>query len=113
MKALGILELCGYSTALLASDSMCKAADIRIVAFDFNKPGAADLDKIPLLAQIKFVGGVDDVKAALEAGIRCAEKYNDREEILGRVIPNYDEGLTGLIKLTKIKKVNRNIRRTL
>ncbi len=111
MRALGILELCGYSTALLAMDSMCKAADIRVVAIDFNKPAAADLDKIPLLAQIKFVGRVDDVKAALEAGISKAENYNSSEEILGRVIPNYDEGLTGLIKISNIKKDNRNLRR--
>ena len=112
MRALGILELCGYSTALLAADSMCKAADIRIVAIDFNKPAAADLDKIPLLAQIKFVGRVDDVKAAIAAGISKAENYNSSEEILGRVIPNYDEGLTGLIKISKVKKDKRNRRRT-
>jgi len=104
VNALGILELCGYSTALLAADSMCKAADITILAIDFNKPADADQDKIPLLAQVKFTGRVDDVKAALDAGIARAEKYNDREEILGRVIPNYDKGLTGLLKISAMKK---------
>jgi len=104
MKALGILELCGYSTALLAADVMCKTADIKIIAIDFNKPAAADLDKIPLLAQIKYVGKVDAVKAALEAGRRKAEQYNSSEEILGRVIPNFDDGLMGLLKITTLKK---------
>lgn len=103
MKALGILEVCGYATSLLCVDSMAKAADIKLVTIDFNKPGNAQLEKIPLLAQVKIIGSVSDVKMALDSGYNTALKYNEQDEVIAHLIPNYHEDLLPLLKVTKIK----------
>ena len=39
VKALGLLEVFGLTTALVAADAACKAGDVRIVTIDKNKPG--------------------------------------------------------------------------
>ena len=36
--ALGMIEMFGYTTAILAADAAAKAGDVRIVAIDHNKP---------------------------------------------------------------------------
>jgi len=107
MKALGLLEVCGYATALLCVDSMAKAADIKLVTIDFNKPGNAQLEKIPLLAQVKIIGSVSNVKMALESGYNTALKYNNKDEIISHLIPSYHEDLYPLMTITKIKKKNK------
>ena len=104
MKALGLLEVCGYATALLCVDSMAKAADIKLVTIDFNKPGNAQLEKIPLLAQVKITGSVSDVKIALEHGYNTALKYNDEDEVISHLISSYHPDMLPLMKITKIKK---------
>lgn len=104
MKSLGILELCGYSTALLAINKMTQDCNIKIVAIDIDKPAVAELDKIPLTAQVKFVGSVSEVEYALEVGKKIAYKYNEEHEVIARIIPNYHENMIGLIKLSKLKK---------
>jgi microcompartment protein CcmL/EutN len=98
------LEVCGYSTALLAINKMLQECNIKIVAIDIDKPAVAELDKIPLVAQVKFVGGVDDVLAALEAGRKTALKYNSEDEVISKIITNYHEDMMGLIKVTKLRK---------
>ena len=104
MRSLGILEVCGFSTALLAINKMLQDCDIKIVTVDIDKPAVAELDKIPLTAQVKFVGSVSDVKHALEVGRNVALKYNEEQEVIARVIPNYHEDMIPLMKLTKLKK---------
>jgi microcompartment protein CcmL/EutN len=104
MKSLGILEVCGYSTALLAINKMYQYCNIKVITIDFDKPAVADLDKMPLVAQVKFIGNVDDVKYALEVGKREALKYNDEEEVIARCIANYHDNMKDLIKVTKLKK---------
>lgn len=103
MKSLGILEVCGYSTALLAINKMYQQCNIKVVAIDFDKPSVADLDRMPLVAQVKFVGNVDDVNHALEVGKKVALKFNDDEEIIARCIANYHSEMTELINVTKLK----------
>lgn len=104
MKSLGILEVCGYSTALLALDKMYKQCNIKAITIDFDKPAIADLDRIPLVAQVKFIGSVDDVKYALEVGKKEALKFNNEQEVVARCIANYHEDMVNLINVTKLKK---------
>ncbi len=66
-RAVGILEVFGLTTAFLAADAGCKAADVTLENFDKNKPANADALPVPLLVTIKFRGTVTDVEAALEA----------------------------------------------
>ena len=96
MAALGLLEVCGYSTALLAINTMYLNADIRVLAIDFNKPAVADLDKIPLQVQIKFTGSVSQVEWAMACGVETANKYNEEDEIIAHVIANAHEGMSKL-----------------
>jgi microcompartment protein CcmL/EutN len=67
-RAVGILEVFGLTTAFLAADAGCKAADVVLENFDKNKPANADALPVPLLVTIKFRGSVTDVEAAVEAG---------------------------------------------
>ena len=71
-EAVGILEVFGLTTAFVAADAGCKAADVRLEVFDKNKPGNADSLPVPLLVCIKFRGSVAAVEAAVEAGIKAA-----------------------------------------
>ena len=43
---------------------------------DKNKPANADKLPVPLLVSIKFRGSVEDVKAAMEAGVAAANKIS-------------------------------------
>lgn len=104
MKSLGLLEVCGYSTALLAINKMYQQCNIKVITIDFDKPAVADLDKMPLVAQVKFIGSVDDVKYALEVGKKVALKYNDEQEVIARCIANYHIDMNDLINVTKLKK---------
>jgi microcompartment protein CcmL/EutN len=103
MKSLGLLEVCGYGAALLCADAMDKAASIEIVTIDFDKPAVADLDRIPLLAQVKIRGSVSAVKEALRIGYETAKKYNDESDIIAHQINQYHEGIEALVYQTKIK----------
>lgn len=73
-RAVGILEVYGLTTAFLAADAGCKAADVTLENFDKNKPANADSLPVPLLVTIKFRGSVADVEAAVEAGKIVAER---------------------------------------
>lgn len=90
MEALGMLEVFGFTTAVVAADAIAKAADVKIVALDRNKPANADAARVPLLMTVKFTGSVSAVKFGLEAGIKVAK---DRDlyvtsEIISRVAPD-------------------------
>ncbi len=41
-EAVGILEVFGLTTAFVAGDAGCKAANVRMEVFDKNKPANAD-----------------------------------------------------------------------
>ncbi|MDD3360495.1 MAG: BMC domain-containing protein [Hespellia sp.] len=72
-EAVGILEVFGLTTAFMAADAGCKAANVWLEKFDKNKPGNADALPVPLLVTIKFRGSVTDVEAAVEAGKKVAD----------------------------------------
>ena len=72
--ALGLIEVFGFTTAVVVGDAVAKAGNVRIVALDRNKPAAGDAAKVPLVMMVKFEGGVAEVEAALEAGVAEAKK---------------------------------------
>ena len=75
-QAVGLIEVYGLVAAFAACDAGCKAADVTVEPFDKNKPANADALPVPLLVTIKFRGTVENVTAAVEAGIQMAEQVS-------------------------------------
>ena len=84
-RAVGILEVYGLVCAFMAADAGCKAANVTLEPFDKNKPANAETLKVPLLVTIKFRGSVEDVTAAVEAGIQMANTISG--VVTSHVIP--------------------------
>ena len=75
-NALGLLEVFGFTTAIVIGDMIAKAADVTIVALDKNKPANGDAAEVPLLMTIKFEGDAAAVEHALEVGGAEAKRRN-------------------------------------
>ena len=71
--ALGMIEVFGFATAIVCADAMAKAADVKVVAIDKNKPAAGDAARVPLVMAIKVEGSAAAVEAAVMAGKREAD----------------------------------------
>lgn len=76
MDAIGIIELYGFVGAIKAADAAAKAADVKIIAIDSNKPANAESQPVPLIMCVKVQGSVSAVKAAVEAGKAAAESVS-------------------------------------
>ena len=74
MAALGMLEVYGFATSIVVADACAKAADVKIVAIDRNKPANADQCEVPLVMVVKFEGSPAAVEAAHNAGKAVAEE---------------------------------------
>lgn len=114
--AVGIIEVQGFGAALAVADAMCKEADICIDAFDANNPVDSSA-RIPVIVQIKFRGGVSDIYAALETGVREARERMGQEGIVTTCIPMENEELLPLVKEGKLKpheneKIKENVKKT-
>lgn len=101
-EAVGILEVFGLTTAFLAADAGCKAADVRLECFDKNKPGNADALPVPLLVAVKFRGSVAAVEAAMEAGLAKAESLAG--VVQHYIIPNPTEDTEKMLKIGAFDK---------
>jgi len=101
-EAAGILEVYGLTTAFVAADALCKAANVRLEVFDKNKPANADALPVPLLVCIKFRGSVADVTAAMDAGLRVAESMTG--VVQHYIIPNPEEGTEKMLKISGLDK---------
>ncbi|MDO5478058.1 MAG: BMC domain-containing protein [Clostridia bacterium] len=84
MNAFGMIEVYSLTTALCAADVMVKAADVKLIAFDRNRPFAPKIPA-PLIMGVKVEGSVAAVKAAVEAGAQAASKLG--ELVAQHVIP--------------------------
>lgn len=102
-KALGLLEVQGYSVALAACDKACKQSNVKVVGMDCNNPIEGDNAQIPVVVQVRFVGGIDDVKEALEISKMEAEKYIDSRNINTHFISSYVTQIERIIKNGKVK----------
>ena len=74
--ALGMIEVFGFATSIVVADAMAKAADVKVVAIDKNKPAAGDSARVPLVMAIKIEGDAAAVEAAIQAGKEEAEEEN-------------------------------------
>ena len=72
--ALGMIEVYGFATAIVVADAMAKAADVKVVAIDKNKPAGGDSARVPLVMAIQVEGSAAAVEAAIASGKAEAEK---------------------------------------
>ena len=102
-EAVGLLEVYGLTTAFQAADAGCKAANVRLEIFDKNKPARnADKMPVPLIICVKFRGSVQDVTAAVEAGMAIAEK--EAGVVQHYVIANPTEDCEKMLKISCLDK---------
>ena len=100
--AVGILEVYGLTTAFVAADAGCKAANVWLEVFDKNKPANADKLPVPLLVCIKYRGSVSDVTAAVQAGMEVTERMTG--VVQPYIIPNPEEGTEKMLKISALDK---------
>ena len=100
--ALGMIEVYGFATAIVVADAMAKAADIKVVAIDKNKPAGGDSARVPLVMAIKIEGSASAVESAILAGKAEAEK---RElYITHKVIARQSEDIEWFARLSALGK---------
>jgi ethanolamine utilization protein EutM len=94
MKALGMIETRGFAAMVEASDAMVKAAKVELIGFE--KIGGGYVTTI-------VRGDVASVRAAVDAGIRAAEKVGEiiSSHIIPRPHANVDSALPLGAKQTK------------
>ena len=95
--ALGMIEVYGYTTSIIVADTVAKAADVKVVAIDKNKPANADKCEVPLVMVVKFVGNAGAVQSAHDAGVAEAERRG--LYITSKVIAGLDEQVTWFAEL--------------
>ena len=100
-QAVGLLEVYGLVAGFVAADAACKAGNVTIESFDKNKPLNADKLPVPLLVCLKIRGGIEDVKAALEAAEQAANKISG--VVSKHVIARPDENTEKMLKLDCLK----------
>lgn len=100
MQALGMIEVYGFSTAVSVADAAAKAADVKIIAFDRNRPFGKF--PVPLIMEVKLTGNVAAVKAAVEAAKKIAK--DKHRYIVSHVIANPGNGVEKLAYKMDINK---------
>ena len=103
MKALGMIEVFSFTTAVYVADIAAKAADVKVIAFDRNRPKAADAPA-PLVMIVKIEGNVSAVRAAVEAGSEYAKQQG--KFIVSHIIANPAETVE---KMPIIWAITKNI----
>lgn len=113
MKAFGMIEVYSFTTAVVCADIMAKTGNVKIIAFDRNRPFAPGFP-VPLIMGAKIEGNVADVKAAIEAAKAYAEEKG--HYIVSHIIPNPGEDVDKMAYLNDInrdkfnKKLPKNFR---
>ena len=101
-KALGMIEVYGYTTSIVIADKVAKTADVKVVAIDKNKPANADKCKVPLVMVVKFMGNAGAVQAAHDAGVAEAKRRD--LYITSKVIAGLDDQVQWFADLTATGK---------
>ena len=101
MKALGVIEVYSFTTAVCVADVAAKASGVKVIAFDRNRPVSPDVPA-PLVMAVKVEGSVSDVKAAVEAGSEYAKARG--KFIVSHVISNPGEDVDKMAYLMDINK---------
>lgn len=105
MNAFGMIEVYSFTTALCAADIMAKAADIKIIAFDRNRPFAPKIPA-PLIMGVKIEGTVAAVTAAIERGEEYAKSKG--RFIVSHIIPRPSEDTEKMAYLLDINRDKYN-----
>lgn len=101
MNALGMVEVYSFTTAVCVADIVAKTSDVKIIAFDRNRPISPDVPA-PLVMIVKFEGSVAAVKAAVDAGVEYAK--SEGKYIISHVIPNPGDGVEKMAYLMDLNK---------
>lgn len=101
-QAVGFVEVFGFVTAIKAADAAAKAADVKIVALDKNKPAAGDAAEVPLIMLIKMQGSVSAVEAGVEAA--CAAAQTVSGVVSKHIIPSPEDDTMKLVALSAAGK---------
>lgn len=101
MKALGMIEVYSFTTAVCTADICAKTADVRVVAFDRNRPFAPSAP-VPLIMVVKLEGNVAAVRAAVAAGVEYAK--NEGKYIVSHIIANPGDGVENMAYLLDINR---------
>ncbi len=101
MNALGLIEVYSFTTALCAADVMAKAADVKVIAFDRNRPFGKNIP-VPLIMVVKIEGSVAAVEAAIDAGVSYAKSKG--RYIVSHIIPRPDEDAEKMAYLMDMNK---------
>ena len=113
MKALGMIEVYSFTTVVECADIMAKTGNVKIIAFDRNRPFAKGFP-VPLIMAVKIEGDVADVRASVEAAKVHAESKG--HYIVSHVIANPGEDVDKMAFLNDInrdkfnKKLPKNFR---
>jgi len=92
MMALGMIETRGFAAMVEASDAMLKAAKVELVSYE--KTGGGYVTAV-------VRGDVASVRAAVDAGLRAAEKVG--EIVSSHVIPRPHQNVDSALPLGKNK----------
>jgi len=68
LEALGLIEVVGLVGAIEVADTASKAADVKVIGYEFTKGSG--------MVIVKIVGGVSAVKAAVDAASMAAERIS-------------------------------------
>ena len=101
MNALGMIEVYSFTMALIVADTAAKAADVKVIAFDRNRPISPDVPA-PLVMVVKIEGDVSAVQSAVEAGVEFAKR--DNKFIVSHIIANPAESVDKMAYLMDINK---------
>lgn len=102
MKALGLIEVYTFTMAVCVADIAAKAADVKVIAMDRNRP-TSKTAPAPLVMVVKIEGSVSAVRAAVDAGVAFAKDKN--MYIVSHVIPNPGESVD---KMAYLMDINRD-----
>ena len=100
MDALGMVEVFGFTTAICCADIAAKAADVKIIALDKNKPLAGDDAVVPLIMNVKIEGSV----AAVEEAVNAAKAHAISKNLFvtSHIIPRPGIGTEKLAALSDV-----------
>ena len=102
MNALGMVEVCGFTTSICCADIAAKAADVKIIALDKNKPAAGDSAEVPLIMNVKMEGSVSAVEMAVEAASAHAKEKG--LFVSSHIIPRPGPGTEKMAALSDVGK---------
>lgn len=105
MNALGMIEVYSFTAALCVADVAAKAAEVKIIAFDRNRPISPDVPA-PLVMVVKMEGSVSAVEAAVDAGVAYAKAKGNF--IVSHIIPNPGQDVDKMAYLMDVNKDKYN-----